>query len=107
MPHSVLTKSWTEQYLDTFRALSEPLRLQIIAMFDEHGSCACTTLGESLPISKTTISYHVKILRQAGLIDVSKEGRFYHYMLRREAFEELVPGLLDRLIAEHAVSHGG
>lgn len=105
MMHPVLTKSWTEHYLETFRALSEPLRIQMIAMFDENDSCACTTLEESLPISKSTISYHVKILRQAGLIDVTKEGRFYRYTLRRDVFEELLPGMLDRLVAEHAASH--
>ena len=102
MSDSPLFKPLQDQYLDVFRALSEPLRLQMIAMFDENGSCACTVLEEQLPISKSTISYHIKILNQAGLIDITKDGRFYHYHLRHDVFDYFVPGLLDRLATEPA-----
>lgn len=94
---SPLVPSLQNQYVDVFRALSEPLRLQIIALFDEEGRCACTVLEDVLPISKSTISYHIKILHQAGLLEVHKEGRFYFYSLRRDVFDYFVPGLLDRL----------
>ncbi|GAA1011727.1 hypothetical protein Aple_012890 [Acrocarpospora pleiomorpha] len=94
---SPLEKSQLDQYISVFRALSEPLRLEIISMFGVDDTCACTFLEEHLPIAKSTISYHVKILYEAGLIDVRKEGRFYHYDLRREVFDYFVPGLLERL----------
>lgn len=93
---SPLEKSLTQQYVDIFRALSEPLRVEIISLFvDDH--CACTVLEQKLPVSKSTISYHVKILNQAGLVDVRKDGRFYHYDLRPDVFEFFVPGFRARL----------
>jgi ArsR family transcriptional regulator len=94
---SPLAKSEEDHYIAIFRALSEPLRLEMISLFDDEGSCPCVLLEERLPISKSTISYHIKILSEAGLIDVRKEGRFYHYDLREEVFEYFVPGLLGRV----------
>ncbi len=102
LKQSPLAKSQEDQYLSIFRALSEPLRLEVISLFDDDGSCACTLLEERLPISKSTISYHIKILYEAGLIDIRKEGRFYHYDLRKEVFDYFVPGLLERMRAERA-----
>lgn len=46
-----------------------------------------------LPVSKPTISYHVKILTQVGLVETSKKGRNYYYTLRREVLQEMVDQL--------------
>jgi len=93
---SPLAKTVSDEYVEVFRALAEPIRIEMLSNF-ESDECACTTLEDRLPISKSTISYHIKILSQAGLLDVRKEGRFYHYTLRREVFDFFVPGFLDRL----------
>jgi DNA-binding transcriptional ArsR family regulator len=85
-------------YLGIFDALCEPIRMQIIRQIASVAELACTTLDETLPISKPTISYHVKILSQAQLISVRKEGRYYHYQLRREVFDYFLPTFLDRLL---------
>jgi ArsR family transcriptional regulator len=84
-------------YLAIFEALCEPIRMEIIRLIASCEELACTRLDESLPISKPTISYHVKILSQAQLISVRKEGRYYHYRLRDEVFEYFLPTFLDRL----------
>jgi ArsR family transcriptional regulator len=84
-------------YIDVFNALSDPIRLEIISQCAVSDECACTVLEEILPVAKSTISYHVKILYHAGLIEVRKDGRFYHYGLRREFLEGVLPGFLDRL----------
>lgn len=102
----LLEVSERDHYANIFRALSEPIRLEMISMFDADDTCACTLLEDQLPISKSTISYHIKILYQAGLIHVRKEGRFYHYDLRRDVFDYFVPGLLERLREEQATSVG-
>jgi DNA-binding transcriptional ArsR family regulator len=85
-------------YLGIFEALCEPLRMEIVRQIANDDELACTTLDETLPISKPTISYHIKILSQAQLISVRKEGRHYHYRLRREVFEYFLPTFLDRLL---------
>src|SRR5689334_21170447 len=83
-------------YSQIFGALSEPLRIRIIRMIVETDELACTRLEQTLPISKSTISYHVKVLYHAGLISVRKDGRYYHYRLKRDVFKHYLPGFLDR-----------
>lgn len=51
---------------------------------------ACSTLEDALNVSKPTISYHTKILVQAGLISVRKEGRNFFYTLRRDVLRALI-----------------
>jgi ArsR family transcriptional regulator, arsenate/arsenite/antimonite-responsive transcriptional repressor len=86
-----------EQYTSVFAALSEPLRVDIICQIAEVDELPCTTLDNTLSISKSTISYHIKILHHAGLIEVRKEGRNYFYRLRHGVLETMMPGLLPRL----------
>jgi hypothetical protein len=54
---------------------------------------ACITLEDTLPVSKPTISYHTKILQNAGLISTRKAGRNYYYSLRRDVLRDLLDGL--------------
>lgn len=99
-----MQKTELEYQLDIFRALSEPVRVEMISLFDQNGQCACTRLAETLTITKSTISYHVRILSQAGLLEVNKKGRTYHYALRLDVFDYFVPGFLDRVREEHAAA---
>ncbi len=95
-----------EIYVEIFAALQEPLRLRILtliasALEEPEGEYACTSLEAKLPVTKSTISYHVKILRKAGLISVRKEGRYYRYTAREEVLEHFLPGMLDVLLDEY------
>lgn len=74
--------------LDLFEALGHPLRLRMVEMMAAVDDLACTTLEAELPIAKSTISYHVKILSQAGLIEVRRDGRWFNYRLRRDVIKD-------------------
>lgn len=91
-----------DRYAAIFGALSEPIRLDILLRIAGRQELACTILDDTLPISKSTISYHIKILYQAGLIEVRKDGRHYFYRARHDLLEACAPGLLDRMLAAHA-----
>lgn len=78
---------------EIFKALGDPIRWQIIRQMAEVDELACSALEDTLPVSKPTISYHTKILIQAGLVDVRKEGRNYYYTLRREVVRDLMDDL--------------
>ena len=80
---------------EIFKALSDPIRWNIIVQMASVDELACVTLEDTLPVSKPTISYHTKILYQAGLINVRKSGRNYFYSLRREVLHELLDDLWD------------
>jgi DNA-binding transcriptional ArsR family regulator len=85
------------KHAEIFDSLSEPLRIDMIAQIASVDELPCTVLDETLPVSKSTISYHVKILYHAELIKVRKEGRYYFYKLQPDTFERYLPGFLDRL----------
>jgi DNA-binding transcriptional ArsR family regulator len=78
---------------EIFKALGDPIRWSIVTQMASVAELACLTLEGSLPVSKPTISYHTKILHQAGLISVRKEGRNYFYSLRREVLHEVLDSL--------------
>jgi DNA-binding transcriptional ArsR family regulator len=78
---------------EVFRALSDPIRWSIIVQMAQVDELACITLEDTLPVSKPTISYHTKILQNAGLISTRKAGRNYYYSLRRDVLKDLLEGL--------------
>jgi DNA-binding transcriptional ArsR family regulator len=78
---------------EVFRALSDPIRWSIIAQMAQVDELACITLESTLPVSKPTISYHTKILQNAGLISTRKAGRNYYYSLRRDVLRDLLDEL--------------
>src|SRR5438105_1548499 len=86
-------------YAEVFRALSDPMRTEIVRLAATMDELPCTHLEATLPVSKSTISYHVKILYHAGILEVRKEGRFYFYRLREEMLAAYLSEFLDRLKA--------
>lgn len=80
-------------------ALADPTRVRMLRLMVENGEVACAALEATFALTKSTISYHVRVLRHAGLISVRKSGKFYHYVLLREQIEGRLPGLLSLLAA--------
>ena len=78
---------------ERFKALGDPVRWNILQQIAAQEELACSILETTLPVSKPTISYHTKILAQAGLIEVFKRGRNYYYKVHREALRQLVDDL--------------
>jgi DNA-binding transcriptional ArsR family regulator len=79
--------------IEVFRAAGDPVRWSIIAQLAAVDELPCADLEQTLPVSKPTISYHAKILQQAGLLAVRKEGRNYFYALRRDVLREALEEL--------------
>jgi DNA-binding transcriptional ArsR family regulator len=78
---------------EVFKALGDPIRWSILQQVAQQDELACSTLEDTLPVSKPTISYHTKILTQAGLMEVRKRGRHYFYCLRHDVLGELIDEL--------------
>lgn len=78
---------------DVLHALSDVTRLQIVRRLDEEGELPC---GESsTPTPKSTLSHHLKVLRESGLIATRAEGTQLFNSLRRADLDTRFPGLLD------------
>jgi DNA-binding transcriptional ArsR family regulator len=83
---------------DVMKALSDPVRWSIIQQMAATDELACTTLQTTLPVTKSTISYHIKALVHAHLIHVRKEGRYYFYTLRRDMLTTVLSIMTTELI---------
>jgi len=79
--------------------LAHPIRLQILDMLAQNDGHVCVCdLEAALPVKQPTVSHHLKLLREAGLIDAERRGLWAYYFVKREALAALrarVLGALD------------
>ena len=68
---------------NTFKALCDEKRVRIIGMLSGGEKCACRLL-EELELSQPTLSHHMKILCESGLIKGRREGKWMYYSISRE-----------------------
>ncbi|MQY35624.1 hypothetical protein SRB17_36040 [Streptomyces sp. RB17] len=76
-----------------FKALGDPVRLRLLSMIAsrEGGEVCVCEMTPAFDLSQPTISHHLKLLRQAGLIDCERRGTWVYYWV--------LPGVLDQLAA--------
>ena len=77
---------------DVLHALSDPMRLQIVRRLAREGEAPCGELNGS--VSKSTLSHHLKVLREAGLTQTRVEGTQRVVSLRQSDLERRFPELL-------------
>jgi ArsR family transcriptional regulator len=70
------------------RALAEPIRLQVIEALAGGERCVCE-LTEALGLAQSKLSFHLRVLKEAGLLADRQSGRWVYYRLRPEAIERL------------------
>jgi|GEM_PF-265390 len=87
-----------ERLADLCWVLGEKVRLKIIRLLTRGERCVCE-LMEELDLSQAAISHHLRILRQAGFLQVRREGRWGYYSLEKEGFNQLSQ-LLQRELLE-------
>ncbi|NJQ03278.1 ArsR/SmtB family transcription factor [Streptomyces zingiberis] len=73
---------------DLMRALADPLRLRIVTLLARETLCT-THLVEETGARQTNLSNHLKVLREAGVVETEPCGRYTYYRLRPEAIEAL------------------
>jgi ArsR family transcriptional regulator, arsenate/arsenite/antimonite-responsive transcriptional repressor len=74
-----------------FKALSDPVRLRLlslIASYEGGEACVCDLTGP-FDVTQPTISHHLKVLREAGLIDSERRGTWVYYWVLPEALDRL------------------
>ena len=70
--------------------LAHPIRLQILDMLARNAGQVCVCdLEAALPVKQPTVSHHLRLLREAGLIDCERHGLWAYYFVRRDALAEL------------------
>jgi ArsR family transcriptional regulator len=84
-----------------FSALGDPIRLQILDELAVGQHCVCE-LQESVGIAPNLLSYHLRVLREAGLVEASRRGRWVDYRLADGAVRLVSDALPDGLAQEVA-----
>jgi ArsR family transcriptional regulator len=79
------------------RALADPRRFALLESIARRQECACQRLAQEFPISKATISHHVRQLVLAGLVSSEREGQFVRYRVRLPVVRAYTADLLRRL----------
>jgi len=77
-----------EQVSRWFHALADAARVQIVELLSHKERCVCE-LEQVLGIAQSRLSFHLKVLKDAGLLADRKEGSWMYYNLQRETLDEM------------------
>src|SRR3954468_3588065 len=69
-----------------FHALADPIRLDVLELLAGGERCVCDLMAD-LGLAQSRLSWHLKTLKDAGLVSDRREGRWSYYTLERDAFE--------------------
>ncbi|KQY57548.1 MULTISPECIES: ArsR/SmtB family transcription factor [unclassified Nocardioides] len=86
-----LTADAAERIAPLVKALADPVRLRLLSLVASHEggeACVCD-LNDAFDLSQPTISHHLKVLHEVGLLDRSKRGVWVYYTVRPEALTDL------------------
>ena len=85
-------------------ALADPGRLAIVRALAAQGEECCNKVGElaGLTVGKSTLSHHMKVLRESGLTRTRAQGTHRYVSLRRDELDEAFPQLLDAVVRPEA-----
>jgi len=77
-----------EELARVYKALGHPARLRIIEYLKKETGCICGDIVDALPLAQSTVSQHLKILKEAGLIEGETEGPRTCYCLVNSVFDK-------------------
>jgi len=96
-----LSAEAARQFSDDLQILAHPIRMQILDILGRSAGQVCVCdLEAVLPVKQPTVSHHLRLLREAGLIDCERRGLWAYYFVRREALAALrmrIAGQLEAL----------
>src|SRR5215472_7776779 len=86
-----LTMEQAEQVAPLLKALADPVRLRLMSLVAAHegGEACICDLNDAFDLSQPTISHHMKVLHEAGLVDRDKRGVWVYYRIRPRALAGL------------------
>ncbi len=90
LAHPAVTRKEAERIATIARALSDPIRVQLVDVLGKHAGKVCVCeLTPLFEVSQPTVSHHLKVLRDAGLVDVERRGLWAYYYVIPETIKEL------------------
>jgi ArsR family transcriptional regulator, arsenate/arsenite/antimonite-responsive transcriptional repressor len=105
---SSISRSDTGRTAELFHALSDETRLEAIELLRKGERCVCDLTG-ALDAAQSRLSFHLKVLKDAGIVTDRKDGRWVHYELNPDVFAEiqqLLSGLEPRYVRQARKAEG-
>lgn len=93
-PENLMKEDFEERAVRVFKALGDPNRYSILRLLIERGELSCADFDGKTGLSKPAMSHHYRILENAGLIDVRKEGLHYFMKANMKVLERFVPSFI-------------
>lgn len=89
--HEPLSVDQAERVAPLLKALADPVRLRLMSLVASHSdgeACVCE-LADAFDLSQPTISHHLKVLHEIGLLDRKKRGVWVYYQVRADALADV------------------
>jgi ArsR family transcriptional regulator len=86
-----LSQAWSTDLARMFKALADPVRLRLLSLVASHErgeACVCDLSG-SFDLTQPTISHHLKVLREAGMLESERRGTWVYYSVVPAALQQL------------------
>ena len=86
-----LSEDQARRIVPLLKALADPVRLRLLSLVASHGdgeACVCD-LNDAFDLSQPTISHHLKVLHEVGLLDRTKRGVWVYYSVKPDALADL------------------
>ena len=86
-----LTAEWAGELARMFKALGDPVRLRLLSLVASHAggeACVCE-ISPAFDLTQPTISHHLKVLREAGLLECERRGTWVYYWVVPSALAQL------------------
>ena len=85
-----LERAAAERTAKVAKALGDPIRMQLVDVLRKHAGKVCVCeLVPLFDLSQPTVSHHLKVLREAGIVDSERRGLWAYYFVNPDALEEL------------------
>jgi ArsR family transcriptional regulator len=89
-----LDRDAVERAAGPLAALGDPMRLGIVLLLAKHARLCVCDIAAAIPVGQPTVSHHLRVLREAALVDVERRGPWAYYGLRRDALKDVVGRLI-------------
>jgi ArsR family transcriptional regulator len=84
-----LSEAQSVELAPVFKAIGDPVRLRLLSMIASTDEACVCDLTDAFTVSGPTISHHLRVLREAGLVDCERRGTWVYYWMRPELLRQL------------------
>jgi DNA-binding transcriptional ArsR family regulator len=91
------------EFVKSFRALADSTRQRMLALLEESGSLCVSELGVHFEMAQPSISHHLRILKEAGLVTARKRGKEVYYAINHDELSRCCGGFFDKFACCRAI----